>query len=113
MDWGRYRALCDRADVMSRWLLERTASVLDGEGAHELAREVRAPLARLPLPRPQDHRGPDDLDMFSVRWSPVIVAALAAQLEDLYAAGGLERALGLRGARGVVAAWREFAAFAA
>ena len=113
MDWVRYRALCDRPDVMSRWLLGRTAAVLDAEGAHELAGHIRAPLAGDPLPRPQDHRGPADLDMFPVNWPPAIVAALVAPLEALNDRGELERTLGLRSARGVIAAWREYAAFAA
>lgn len=113
MDWARYRALCDRPDVMSRWLLERTAAVLDAEGAHDLARHIRTPLAGSPLPRPQDHRGPADLDMFPVRWSPAIVAESVARLEALNDRGGLDLALGLRSARGVVAAWREYAAFVA
>jgi hypothetical protein len=113
MDWPRYRALCDRPDVMSRWLLERTAAVLDAEGAHELARDIRAPLAGDPLPRPPDHRGPADLDMFPVRWPPAIASALAARLDALDARGDLAPALRLPSARGVLAAWREYAAFAA
>jgi hypothetical protein len=109
MDWPRYRALCDRPDVCSRWMLERTLALLEsGPAAAELARI----LAAEPLPRPADHFGPPATDMFVAELDAVLVAATYAAIRDAAAAGRLAAVLGARSPTGFVAAWREFALFA-
>lgn len=125
MDWSRYRALCDRPDVMSRWLLETTLAVLarpdsmpDCEASASPAQvaaaltALRTALRCAPLPRPADHRGPPGLDMFWLALPSEPARALVQQLEALVAKGELAVALAGRSASAFLAAWREHAAAA-
>lgn len=128
MDWAHYRALCDRPDVVSRWLLETTlAALADSDikldsraqtgspqvASGQLARAgstLRTALAGAPLPRPPDHRGPTALDMFRLELPAEAARALLDQLESLAATGQLAGALAGRSATAFLAAWREYAA---
>jgi hypothetical protein len=107
MDWARYKALCDRPDVCSRALLERTLAVLeDGEPA----RALRRVLDSVPLPRPPDHTGPAATDMFVANLDPACVAAINAAVVVAAESGRLAVVLGPASPAGFLAAWREFAA---
>lgn len=107
MDWARYKALCDRPDVCSRALLERTLAVLeDGEPA----RALRRVLDSAPLARPADHTGPPATDMFVTNLDPVHVAAIYAAMVQAVESGRLAATLGPASPAGLIAAWREFAA---
>ena len=103
MDWQRYKALCERPDVMSRWMLAETATLLPAE----LRAPVLAALTQRPLPKPPDHKGGADTDMFEVTLAGVdeIVAAVEAA-----AARGVTTSQG-RGLGGFALAWRELAAW--
>ena len=107
MDWARYKALCDRPDVCSRALLERTLALLE-EG--EPARAVRGVLDSAPLPRPPGHKGPPVTDMFLADLDPACVAAIHAAVMEAAESGRLAAVLGPASTAGFVAAWREFVA---
>lgn len=112
MEWSCYKALCDRPDVLSRWMLERTVELLErAEPArrHGLVDAVRVVLAGEPLPRPVDHSGPPATDMFAARLNDRVVHATLAEVEDAAAKGWLAGLLGGRSPVGFVAAWREYA----
>ena len=108
MDWPRYRALCDRPDVCSRWMLERTLALLE---PGPVAAALERILATEPLPRPADHFGPPATDMFRTDLDAAVVVATYAAVRQAAATGGLAAVLGPRSPAGFVAAWREFALF--
>ena len=100
MDWQRYKALCDRPDVMSRWMLVETACLVPAA----LRPPLRAAVAQTPLSKPPDHRGGDLTDMFDVALDEFADDVLAA-VEAAVARG--ETTTQGRGLGGFVAAWRE------
>jgi hypothetical protein len=108
MDWPRYRALCDRPDVCSRWMLERTLALL---GPGPVTAALQRILATEPVPRPADHFGPPATDMFLAELDAAAVAVTYAAVRQAAAAGALAAVLGPRSPTGFVAAWREFALF--
>lgn len=103
MDWQRYKVLCERPDVMSRWMLTETAALLPAEWRISLLAELR----QRPLPKPPDHKGGADTDMFEVTLAGVdeIVAAIEAA-----SARGATTSQG-RSLGGFAVAWRELAAW--
>jgi hypothetical protein len=107
MDWDRYRELCDQGDILSRWLLTRTAELLRRDGEPELADWLEAHLQQQPLPKPEDHRGGLDTDFF--RMTPDLVRARRIADQVARAAADPERRLpGGHGFGGVTEAWAEF-----
>ena len=100
MDWERYKAMCDRPNVMSRWMLAETAALV----SEELRPRLRAALELPALPKPPDHKGGEQTDMFEVALDDVADAILAA-VESAAARG--ETTSGGRPLGGFVAAWRE------
>ena len=101
IDWQRYKALCDRPDVLSRWMLMETASLLE----EPLRAAVLAGCHGTPLAKPGDHKGGVDTDMFEVALSADEVRNVLSVVEDA-AQRGMRTP---RSARlgGFVAAWRE------
>ena len=100
MDWQRYKVLCDRPDVMSRWMLVETARLVPAA----LRPPLRAAMAHTPLPKPADHKGGEQTDMFEVALDEVADEILAA-LETAVARG--ETTSQGRSLGGFAAAWRE------
>lgn len=104
IDWQSYKALCDRPDVLSRWMLEETATLLPGETRTALL----AILSGTPFPKPTDHKGGQPTDMFAVDLPRDVVRSIAEVVHD-----AAER--GLRTPRstrigGFATAWRELQA---
>ncbi|MCY4014303.1 MAG: hypothetical protein OXG82_16490 [Gammaproteobacteria bacterium] len=100
MDWQRYKTLCDRPDVMSRRMLEETACLVPAA----LRPPLRAAMEQTPLPKPSDHKGGEQTDMFEVVLHEFVDGILTA-VEAAEARGDTTtqgRSLG-----GFVAAWRE------
>lgn len=107
MDWDRYRELCDRGDVLSRWLLERTADLLRRDGEDALADWLEAHLEPAPLAKPEDHLGGPDTDFF--RMTPDL--ARARRITDHVARAAADPSRRLadgHGFGGVTEAWEEF-----
>ena len=100
MSWERYKALCDRPNVMSRWMLAETAALVP----EELRAILHDATAQAPLPKPPDHKGGGPTDMFEVALDDVADAILVA-VESAAARG--ETTTQGRPLGGFVAAWRE------
>lgn len=104
VSWQSYKALCDRPDVLSRWMLEETAALLAGDSRTALL----AIAAGTPLPKPTDHKGGEATDMFEVALPEDVVRVIVDTVDD-----AAER--GLRTPRstrigGFATAWRELQA---
>ncbi len=89
---------------MSRWMVTRTAALLPAP----LGESLLAALDRQPLPKPPDHRGGSDTDMFEIELAATEVEAILAMVERS-ATAGVTTTEG-RGLGGFVEAWREFQA---
>ena len=100
MDWDEYKRRCDTPGVVSRWMLERTAELVD----RAVAKHLLAATSGKPLPKPEGHKGGPDTDMFELHLDDAVADAVLAAVERAYAA---ERA-GHQKLRGFVAAWREY-----
>ena len=105
MDWDRYKALCDTPDVCSRWLLEQTLELLDDPA---LAQRVRDDMSKGALPKPEDHEGGDETDMFQMSLGLADVRALRERVEQAGARGETTTGTRGRGLGGFVETWREY-----
>lgn len=101
-DWASYKAACDRPDVLSRWMLTETASLLEPPLRHRLLGTLAGP-----LPKPTDHRGGTDTDMFEVALCAADVRSVRRAVERAVAAGTTTPRTSARGLGGFVEAWRE------
>ncbi|MCY3838551.1 MAG: hypothetical protein OXH09_07920 [Gammaproteobacteria bacterium] len=101
IDWQRYKALCDQPDVLSRWMLEETASLLSGETRSALL----AILGGTPFPKPPDHKGGRDTDMFAVDLPPDVTRSIVEVVGDA-SQRGLQTPRSTK-IGGFATAWRE------
>lgn len=85
---------------MSRWMLVETACLVPSE----LRPPLRAAIAQPQLPKPRDHKGGEQTDMFEVALDEFADEILAA-VEAAVSRG--ETTTQGRGLGGFVAAWRE------
>jgi len=105
LDWDAYKRLCDTPDVISRWMLEQTAEILEGA----LRAELDAALNGLPLSKPDDHKGGAATDMFQLELTRQQVLAVHERVAQAVAAGHTTRGTRDRGLGGFEEAWREYA----
>ncbi len=106
MDWTGYRNICDRGDVLSRFLLERTAALLETAGEDALAMNLRKVVAGEPLPKPHDHRGGASSDFFVMGLDTATIERIVEIVHGARCAGSRTpegRSLG-----GFVEAWQEY-----
>lgn len=92
MNWGEYKALCDRPDYWSAWMANQCIQLLHGSdlaGAQEASAVLHQDLCQPALARPVGHKGNADTWMYRVSLS-------AAQCEILLEAIGLAQAQGQR-----------------
>jgi hypothetical protein len=108
VDWSRYKARCDAGDVVSRWLLEQTAALLDDVGDGALAAPLRSALAGAVLEKPADHRGGPETDMIELDLDAAAARRIADRVAGL-AADPTLRLPGGRGLGGLPEAWGECA----
>ncbi len=109
MDWDEYKRLCDQPHVMSRHLLEVTASLADAAGQKALRERLLGacdPLLARSLVRPRDHLGDARTHMFTVDFSCTEVTAVLHLLD----ARNIRGEAPIEPARlpAVRAAWREY-----
>lgn len=106
MKWANYRELCDRGDVLSRYLLDCTIDLLSGADEALLAQRLTEVLSEQPLPKPLDHRAGAAADFFVVT---IEVEAAQRIVEVVVAAreAGWRTASG-RGLGGFEEAWQEY-----
>ena len=95
VDWPTYKALCERPDVMPRAMLDRTSALL----RPRLAAALHTARAATPHPRPADHKGDANTDMFEVALSATDAGAILAAVEEAAGRG--------HASPGLLAAWRE------
>lgn len=108
MDWSSYKEACDRPRVVSRWLLEQTCELLDGDDA-ELGEALRAELGGgHPLPKPDDHRGGPATDMFQLALEPERARRIRDRVAAATAAGRVTTQTAGRGLGGFLEAWSEY-----
>ncbi len=100
MDWDTYKRLCDLPDYWSRWMLLRSAVLLEERGAHALGARVCEPLLGAGLPKPPGHRGPAATDMFCLHLTAQEARAVC---QHIAAAHAEQRA------HAEVVAWEEYA----
>ena len=101
MEWTEYKMRCDAPEVMSRWMIEQSATLLDGPDREALL----GFLDDEPLRKPADHNGGAATDMFVVGLRAEHAARILSRMEAA-AEAGVATAAG-RSLRGFVAAWRE------
>ena len=105
MDWDRYKRLCDQPNVVSRWMLEQTLELLEGE---QIAAVLQGALASNPLAKPTDHRGGEATDMFVLDVPRAQRAVIFSQVSAAADAGRVTSKTTERGLGGFVEAWGEY-----
>lgn len=93
--------LCERPDVLSRWMLEETAALLPSDARSALV-EITC---GTPFPKPADHRGGSDTDMFDVALPPGVVHSIVEAVDDAVRQG--RRTPRSTRIGGFATAWRE------
>ena len=107
MDWERYKQICDRPDVFSRWMLEQTRELLDASHAELLDSALAAPA----LDKPPDHRGGAATDMYELALEREAVIVISARVAAAVDRGLYTSATRARGLGGFREAWMEYAAY--
>jgi hypothetical protein len=107
LDWDTYKQLCDSPEVFSRWMLEQTSELLDGELSERLA----GSLAGKPLDKPEDHTGGMSTDMFLLTLHATEADAIAERVAGAAAAGVTTSGTRGRGLGGFREAWREYSQY--
>lgn len=105
MDWDRYKRLCDQPNVVSRWMLEQTLELVEGE---EIATVLEGALASKALSKPADHRGGQATDMLVLDLRPAQRATILRLVSAASDAGRVTSKTTERGLGGFVEAWREY-----
>lgn len=106
MDWDHYRRLCDRGDVLSRYLLTSTIELLTAANEGRLAQTLQHALRQDPLPKPPGHRAGAAADFFVVELELPVVRRILEVVAEAREAGWLStsgRHLG-----GFPEAWQEY-----
>ena len=103
LDWQRYKELCDRPTVFSRWMLEQTRELVDGPLAEALDVMLDGP----PLARPAGHRGGRPTDMLELRLSLDQCRAIQRSVAGAVARGVTTSGTRSRGLGGFLPAWQE------
>lgn len=106
VEWAQYRDLCDRGDVLSRYLLDCTVDLLAAADESMLAQHLLRVLAEEPLPKPPDHRAGAAADFFVVELEPD-AARRIVEVVVVAGAAGWRTASG-RGLGGFEEAWQEY-----
>ena len=107
MDWPTYTALCDTGNVLSRWMISRTALLLNASGEAELARQLLQISRGTPLMKPDDHVGGSETDFFVLTLTPQAVARIIACIEKAARDPSVKLPDG-RALAGIPVAWQEY-----
>lgn len=104
MDWVAYKRLCDTPDVISRWMLEQTAELVEVT----LRNALENVLEGAPIPKPDDHKGDAATDMFQLDLAPEQVLAVYERVAAAVSRGKTTSGTRTRGLGGFEEAWREY-----
>ena len=105
LDWDAYKRLCDTPAVISRWMLEQTAELLE----ESLCAALESAMRHAPLAKPADHKGDAGTDMFQLGLEREQVLAVHARVAAAVQAGETTSGTRSRGLGGFEEAWREYA----
>ena len=109
MRWEAYKKQCEQPDVLSRWVIEQTAELLDDD----LRGRVLAELAAEPLPRPSGHLGDSRADMFLLNDLGDVALAISAAVVHAVRGGRRTSAVTNLRMKRFVAVWNNYAAYVA
>ncbi len=104
MDWSTYKKVCDKPNVLSRWLIQQTSAVC----GVEIKQCLSSILKTVPLEKPEDHKGGDVLDMFQTDFSQTKVQDIVAQVSAACDAGLQTTGAVERDYLGILRAWHEY-----
>lgn len=104
MDWSSYKKVCDKPNVLSRWLLQQTSMVCDTE----IKQCFESILKTVPLEKPEDHKGGQMLDMFQTNFSQAEVRNISVQVAAACDAGIQTTGPVVRDYLGILRAWHEY-----
>ena len=104
MDWSSYKKICDKPNVLSRWLLQQTSAVCNTE----IKQCLDSILRTVPLEKPKDHKGGEVLDMFQTDFSQSQVEDITAQVAAACDAGIQTTGPVARDYLGILRAWQEY-----
>ena len=111
MQWSTYKALCDRPDYWSRWMLDQCMELLRRQDLEALGQVLADAIADQPLDVPADHKGPSETRMHRVDLAPAMRQEILAAVELASVRGIITPQTATRGLGGFVEAWREYAAY--
>jgi len=109
MRWEAYKRQCEQPDVLSRWVIEQTAELLDDD----LRGRVLAELDAEPLPRPSGHVGDRRADMFLINDLGDVALSISVAVGQAVRGGRCTSAVTTLGVRRFDAVWRNYAAYVA
>lgn len=113
MRWATYKALCDRPDYWSRWMLEQCVDLFEQLEEPALVAKLTRVMQGQPLDTPPDHAGGRDVAMFRLDLSKAETLQAAAAVRRAIAEGLTTPATQGRGLGGFLEAWQEYAAYRA
>ncbi|MCZ6711610.1 MAG: hypothetical protein O7B25_14700 [Gammaproteobacteria bacterium] len=105
MEWDHYKRLCDRPDVVSRWMLEQTLELVAG---HNVAAALRDAIGSVPLTKPTDHHGGEATNMYMLNLAPAQRGDIVRLVRAARDAGIATSNTTQRGLGGFVEAWQEY-----
>ena len=109
MDWDRYKALCDKPDYWSRWMLEQCRELFQQQAEEVLVEILEQALQSPPLATPDDHHGHPATEMYCLNMPPAQRAAALGAVQRALTDGLTTSATAQRGLGGFVEAWQEYA----
>lgn len=107
MDWPEYKKLCDQPDYWSHWMLIQCLELLVHSADPELEMAIQHALSGQPLPRPEEHKGPQSTHMYHFPLSLVLSELLLKQIQHAQTSNKTTAATQTRGLAGFVAACQE------
>ena len=110
MEWDDYKALCDRPNVWSRWMLEETLELIGSQP--DLDELLAGALRTGAVEKPADHSGGELSDMFELQLQTAEVERICEIVRIAVAAGQTTGRTRRRGLGGFCEAWDEYRRFA-
>ena len=107
MRWEVYKQRCEQPDVVSRWMIEQTAELLDAG----LRERLLAELAEKPMPPPRGHLGDTRADMFVINDLSDVALEISDSVDRAVIAGRHTSATTIHGVERFSEIWCNYAAY--
>lgn len=111
MDWETYKALCDRPDYWTRWMLEQCIDLVAQLERADLSDLLLTAAAAPSLDVPRDHKGPDATRVVQLSLTAAQRAAMLEAIIEAERLGLRTPQTAARGLGGFIEAWREYVSF--